>query len=570
MYKSKEDFETRGRQAFVENSPMSLQELRTRVDARSLGSSRRDMLSALDTIARLFGRDLSQFRASTKAVRELFLTSSAAQLGVSEKRYANVRSCVTAALRLYGEAPAPITKRITLSSDWGSLLAKIEPRIYRNALHRLACFCSHMEVPPDKVGQNVLLSFIEALEAEEIVKNPRRMLKHTIAHWNMCGRNVPGWPTSRLSSPFPQDVIAIPLQDFPESFQRDVAMWQRRLLCADILDPDAPARPLRPVSVQGQVQMVVRFASALIRQGNLQIAEIRTLQTLVELKNFTEGLRFFLKRSEQKPTPYVAKIANTLFFIARHYCRLPPDRLKELEQIRKRLDVGRNRQLTSKNRDRLRQLDHPGNVTKLLEFPQQERTRALKQRNPYRAAKCMERALAAALLITCCLRMQNLRTIDLTTDLRRAGGKTILFIDGLKVKNGQDLEFELPEDVSSLLKEFVTEYRKRLPGHEGPYLFPGRDGGPRPHSTMRHDFVSALRKHAGLTVNPHLMRHAIAKIVIERDPGLAFAVQRMLGHKRFDTTMSSYLGTEGRAAARHIDRVVEAAKRSAKLSKVKK
>jgi hypothetical protein len=43
---------------------------------------------------------------------------------------------------------------------------------------------------------------------------------------------------------------------------------------------------------------------------------------------------------------------------------------------------------------------------------------------------------------------------------------------------------------------------------------------PRPHSTMSSDIRNALRRRAGLGVNPQLFRHAIAKIIVKRDPGL--------------------------------------------------
>ena len=66
-------------------------------------------------------------------------------------------------------------------------------------------------------------------------------------------------------------------------------------------------------------------------------------------------------------------------------------------------------------------------------------------------------------------------------------------------------------------------------------------------------------KQTGLVMNPHLFRHATAKIVVERDPGLAFALSRHLGHKHINMTMQAYLGTEGRAAARSIDLVLKQA-----------
>jgi integrase len=223
------------------------------------------------------------------------------------------------------------------------------------------------------------------------------------------------------------------------------------------------------------------------------------------------------------------------------------------------LDDRKPHQLTPRNRERLRQFDDPDKIARLLAFPQKERARGLAQKNPIRAAKCFERALAVALLISCTLRMQNLRTIDLRRDLRPAGRKLYLSIDGALVKNGQPLEFELPDDVAALLVEYVRDHRPRLSGAAGPYLFPGCSGGPRPHSTMSSDIQSALRRRAGLVMNPHLFRHAIAKIVVERDPGLYLVMSRQLGHKRIDMTMAHYLGSETRASGRQINKLLREA-----------
>jgi integrase len=54
-------------------------------------------------------------------------------------------------------------------------------------------------------------------------------------------------------------------------------------------------------------------------------------------------------------------------------------------------------------------------------------------------------------------------------------------------------------------------------------------------------------------MNPHLFRHVIAKIAVEADPGAYFAVSRVLGHASMTTTMGHYLGTESKAAGKHLD-----------------
>ena len=238
--------------------------------------------------------------------------------------------------------------------------------------------------------------------------------------------------------------------------------------------------------------------------------------------------------------------------IAKHYCKLDEPALKQLELISRNLESRGPRQLTAKNRERLRQFDDPENVAKLLAFPQEGRARGLKQKNPVRVAKCFERALAVGLFINCTLRIGTLRLIDMATDLSWVSGKCFLSIDATRVKNGQPLEFELPEDVATSLQEYIRDHRPKLAGSDGPYLFPGRDGGPRSQSTMRSDFTEVMRKRVGLVVNPHLIRHAIAKIVVERDPSLYAVISRQLGHKRMDMTMQHYLDAETRASGRLI------------------
>lgn len=541
---------------------MSLQDLRDQVASQAAGIARRDMLSALDTAGRVFSRPLNAIRATPAAIRDLFGNSSGAEVGVSAKRWANVRSEVGKALRLYGEAVPAMTKRITLSPRWSQLLGTIAIRHHRMGLTRLACFCSAMDTEPASVGPEILVGFHAALEAEEVVKNPRKILKLTIALWNMCRRQVPDWPDLALSSPFKPVSFTLPLSAFPRSFQQDVETWASRVRDPDPLDPEAPTRALRPSTVKGQIIGIRRFASALVHRGAVPIEDLTGLRVLFEKDHFKSGLRFFLERTGNKPTATVQKVANGMRFIAKHYCKVGPETLKELTTVCARLDPGVPRQMGTRNRERLQQFDDPAKVARLLSFPAEERTRGAKLSNPVRAAHCMERALAIDLLINCGLRIQNLRTIHLTRNLRAVGGKLYLSFDATEVKNNHMLEFELPADVGGALHEFCEKFRPRLPGAEGPYLFPGEDSGPRSHNALRHAIGETLRKNAGLIMHPHLFRHAIAKIVVERNPDLYVSISRHLGHKRIDMTLAHYLGTETRAAARHIDRLLRDARQS--------
>ena len=179
----------------------------------------------------------------------------------------------------------------------------------------------------------------------------------------------------------------------------------------------------------------------------------------------------------------------------------------------------------------------------------------------------MERAVAVALLIRCGLRITSLRTLELADftwlelGTGRAGGP------GERTKTGRPLEFELNAEVTARLKHHIAEFRPRLPEADGPYLFPGPEGGPAPRRRCRTRSAAACAG-PGLEMNPHLFRHAIAKIAVEADPGAYLPVSRVLGHTTLDTTMGHYLGTETKAAGRHVDRLLDEAK--AKASKGKR
>ena len=212
------------------------------------------------------------------------------------------------------------------------------------------------------------------------------------------------------------------------------------------------------------------------------------------------------------------------------------------------------------NREKLRQFDDPRNVQAFLHLPEMQRRHALKQTNPYRRAKAMERALAVALLLDTGIRIKNLRTIRMDQNLRKAGTITVLHFVGPDVKNGQELEFDLRPQTMALLKEFLSTYRSMLPGSDGPYLFPGIKGGAIATCTMRDDIKKTAMQRAGLKIHPHLFRHALAKIVVEEDSEAYMAVSRHLGHRSLRTTMSAYLGTETRSAGRKVNALLETVK----------
>jgi len=575
MNKIDPGFLLRSRTAFLTNAPASLKDIRDKVAAEATGTAKRDMLSAFDTFERLIGRPLSTVRADAKTLRQMLRSKSGLELGLSQKRYANVCSSITSAVRTYGAAVPPITQRIPLSQDWAKLLQRVEPAPRRMALYRLACFCTFMGIAPEAVNSATLEGFYAALDAEEVVKHPKKVLKHTVAHWNMCRKAVPGWPDIKLASPVRVPPYTLPLAAFPASFQEDVAKWVARVSKPNPFDPKALKKPLKQPTIDGYIMTIRRFASALVHRKVVPLDQIDVLGDLFIADRLEQGLTFFVERTLERTeisetahtrgvTAHIAALAHDMRNIAKHHCKLAPDALQVIIGICDNLDSLVGRQLSETVRRRLRQFDDPENVKRLLELPAKERARGLKSKSPIRQARFMERALAIDLLIHFCLRIKNLRTINLETNIYVANGKAYLTFKGEHVKNGRQLDFELPEPVADALAEFIEVYRPRLEPGDSPYLFVGANGGPKSHGAMRTAISACLKKQAGLEMHPHLFRHAIGKIVVEQDPGAYAAFSQHLGHARLDTTLSNYLGTETRAAGRHVNGLLTKALAEAK------
>lgn len=551
------EFRARSRAAFADNTGITLLDVRKQVAALSASTQRRDTLSALDAVQKLFKRGLATVQADWISLRAVLTSRNAAQLGVTQKRYANIRTELVRAVKTFGQGRPDLTKRIPLSPAWAELMATLPLLRYGNALRRLAVFCSVVGISPQKITADVLLGFHEALVAEEVIKEPRRILKHTIAHWNMARARVPGWPPYKLTSPFPSSRYVLDLGAFPKSFQKDMAVWAKRLLEVD-LDGDGPENVLRRVTVVGQEKLIRRFASILVINGVMPVEQIRSLATLANLPTLKAGLQLFLKRSGNRPTEYTRKYGWLLLSIAKHHSKLPDDEVDAIRALLKRLGK-KDKGMGARHKARLVQFEDAKNVLKILTFPIKERELGLKAANPYRQAKFFERALSAAILISASVRMQNLHTIHLERNIRYFRGECILTFEASEMKNSRSLELALPTSVAALLKEFVEKYRPRLPGSSGLFLFPGKNGGPRSHNTMRQDFESAVLKHTGLVVNPHLMRHVTAMIAIAQDPANLTAVSQRLGHAGLQTCIDFYIGNESKPSSRVMNRILEEA-----------
>jgi integrase len=173
----------------------------------------------------------------------------------------------------------------------------------------------------------------------------------------------------------------------------------------------------------------------------------------------------------------------------------------------------------------------------------------------------MQHAAALAILTYAPIRVGNLASLHLEKNLRwsRPGrmGALVIDIDGDDVKNGQALSFPLPPACAELVRLYLEKYQPRLCVGSSPYLFPSDlPGQPKRADTLSKQLSRLILKTIGLEVNPHLYRHLVHLVVLNRYPGAYAMVSRILGHKSLQTAISNYAGEDIAIAMRSFQELI--------------
>lgn len=528
-------------------------------DERLSVTRRRDMASALRSIARALGRPPEILPASTRWLQPRLERLHPEQLGISAKRWSNIASDAAAGLRHLGLARRVIRSRNEpLPPAWAKLAASIEDS---TALHcglsRFIGFCARLSVPPEQVDDNILAAYQEALTHGLLLKRPMPLVQQVILRWNEASARIPGWPSRRLSHIDRRQTFGLDWETFPESFRLDLDRWLVRLSGSDLLASNAPETPLAPATLKHRRHQIRAIASACCHAG-LELDRIVDLSVLARPDNLRLGLNWLLQRNGNKPSGAIHGVAIMIKGLARHYVGVDDQALNEIRGICRRLDPGSSG-LTEKNRTRLRQFNDPANVALLLNLSGRLMREAEAGPANSRSALKAQSAIAITLLLIAPIRLRNLAALDLERHIcRNRGHETFLVIDRSEVKNRQDLEFPLPANAVACLDDYVTRFLPLLTKAPTSLLFPRRDGdGSKAPGQLSSQITREIFRLTGLKVHVHLFRHIAAKLYLDVHPGGYEVIRRVLGHRSMDTTIRAYTGLEGAAAARHFDAVIE-------------
>jgi len=486
-------------------------------------------------------------------LRKLIAGFTPAMTNMKPGRWRNIRGHLQFALAHAELASVPRRYQIQPSPRWAELLEPLEyGRRYK--LSHIARYCTANGIEPEQVDDAVMDRLLEDLRERSLKAEPDRVHRDATIAWNKEVDRNPDWPQHPLKVANNRPYYSVPWERFPESLRADIDRWLARLSGSNVRLP-MKVKPLRPASIKTRKRQLHEYLSALVLEG-IDPATLLALKEIVTPELATTGMMFFWKRAGERASVHAGQIAGLLLSIARHHAKLDEAAIQELKELRKCVAVDQTG-MTARNRARLMPLDDPDRVEDLVLLPSRLKEEVLRQDAPTRTlAIQLQTAVAIELLLLFPIRLKNLRHLRIDDHLifgRRRDDITI-FIPADEVKNEMALEARLPESAGKLINLYLTAYRPLLDNPDSPWLFPGqKPGKPKHDETLRVQLKEALWKRCGLDFRPHTFRHAAGKILLDQNPGSHAQVQRLLGHKRLNTTMQFYTGMESKAALAHYD-----------------
>ncbi len=542
---------------FVAEDTLMLSDVIAQIDSMTKlkPTRQRDLKSALTSIARLLGKAPDRVPANISWLHIRLRRVAPAANNMSAKRFRNIKSDAIKALAMTGCSRARADWLRLPCPAWQALLDRVADKHDLWKLTQLAQYCSALDVPPNAVNDGHTRGLLKTLITESFQSNPRHKVADAIKVWNRLRAEVHGWPDIRLSRlPRKKEPWTIPLEQFPQSLQEDVAAWIHRLANPDLLDEDAPAKPLRRTTIKHRQFQLRMVASALVKSG-MPITQIDSLAVLVDLDNIKRALRWMMERFEGKPTEAIKGVAVCLQAVARRHVRLEKSEIKSISALIKRL--GRDVDgLREKNRQRLLQLDDPASLTKLLHLPDAlvKTAHKLQVSKPRKAALKLQAALAIEILLNAPMRIGNLSALHLERHLRPIGSgrkrKVHIHIPAGEVKNNKALDYLLPPNVAVLLDLYLTQARPVLEKTPSEYLFPAQNGDHKPAGHLSQLIKDTILEHTGLVINAHLFRSIAGKIHSLKQPGDFVTLSHVLNNS-LEVSMKAYAQFERQSSLQH-------------------
>ena len=514
-----------------------------------------DMRSAVKMTVKIIGRGAEDIPADPPSLRALLALANPAVIRMSRARWGAVQSLLRAALMQAGVQVMPARDTTRLTPEWEALSRLLTERRLRFGLSRVISYLSREGIAPDQVRDTHLRQFREALFSTSLEPSPQVVANTTARLWNEAVRITAGWPACQAEVRPDPHRYSLKWDVFAPSFRADVEAFLTHGGNQDPLADDyAPS--VKQSTSESRKKCLKQLASLLVASGH-PLAELTSLEVLTRPVSVKAALSQLMKRNDGKVTPQIEILSQLMLTVARYWVKAPP---ADIEVLRKFTAAVRLKKagMKPKNRERLRQFDNHANRDALLDLPARvlAETRRDDDGGKSAAVRVMM-ALAIELLTMAPMRAGNLVALEVDRHIvriRRGGKSTFhIVIPEAETKTGAPFEAELPPESAALLTTYLDKYRSRIAQPTGPYLFPGRGGALRPVDSFSLLLKKFIRRETGLVMHPHLFRHLVGKLHLEKNPHDIETVRQVLGHTSTRTTLRAYAELSGEAAYRRYD-----------------
>jgi hypothetical protein len=509
-------------------------------------------------IAKAVGRPPESIVARWTSARFTIGRLHHAMSGNREKTLQNHKANVRRALLWCAGGHDVPTSGAALSNEWAALRGGMVPLRQRAVLSGLMRFCSARSITPDTVSEAVVDAYLAYRGATTALATNDAARRQIARVWNACVGMIEGWPSLPLIEPPIKGSAGPVWEEFPSGLRTDIEDYLASLT--------RPRRGIRkrirackPSTIKGrraELMAAVRMAARIV-----PLAGITSLRELLRPELAERVLEAYWQKDGDEPGTYTMDLAWKFLSIARQI-GMDADELELLDDMRSEIETHRKTGMTPKNRTLIRQVITGDVWSRVVNLPAalMHRARLLNDHAPVKAALTAQLAVAIALLTVAPVRLGNLGRIKLEENLTRPGGLNgpyWLVFPHYDVKNRVDLSFPLDQRLTSLLDEYIHDFRPALTrGANELWLFPGESAGHKLLTTLGTQITGRIYKATGIRMTPHQFRHAAAAIFLKHHPGEYAEISRILGHRNIQTTIRFYCEFETTQATERFGRII--------------
>jgi hypothetical protein len=511
--------------------------------------TRRHWRSSLTGIAKAFDQPLELIPARYSAVRARMAGLHHVPLDWVPKTLANHKSNAKAALIWFTREKDVLPHGVALSPAWDQLRVELTDPSTRYRLMPLMRFCSGVQIEPDAVDEAVLDRYIDhrartTSRASDVAS--RRILARL---WNAGIGNIEGWPQQRLVEPPVKAAEGPGWKDFPEGLRADIEGYLAGLNRIRRNKARQRIRPCKPSTITTRRRELVAAVRMAVKLG-IPLTSLTSLSALIQPDVAEKVLNGYWSKDGEIPTTYTINLSCRFVALAHSVGGLDEVALRKLGDHRFELEQHREDGMTPKNLALIRCVLTDEVWSRVTKLPDQLMRQARLERRhaPVRAAVLAQIAVAVAILTVAPIRLGNLAGIRLGENLIKPGGPQsnyFLAFSKYDVKNRVPLQFKLDETVTTIINEYVHNFRPDLMrGSNADWLFPGESGGHKEKISFSTQIVDRVEKSTGLRITVQQFRHAAGALILKHRPGEYELVRRLLVHKSIQTTIKFYLELE--------------------------